>query len=121
MIRSGSSNKKYTQEMKFGLSALERLNQQVVKQVFAKGKRFHCEQLTIIYLRSRKQAVGFVASKKVGCAVKRNLAKRRMREAYRMNKTIFKGLQVIFLIQHQITRKQILGCFNSFQEYLCHG
>ena len=118
VARSGSSNKNYTQDRKFSLSALERLNQQVVRQVFAKGKRFHCEQLTIIYLRSRKQAVGFVASKMVGCAVMRNLVKRRVREAYRVNKDIFKGLQVIFYIQHQITTKQILKNFKLFQESL---
>ena len=118
LIRSGSSNKKNAQDKKFGLSSLERLNRQVVKQVFAKGKRFHCEQLTIIYLRSRKQAVGFIASKKVGNAVKRNMTKRRIREAYRMNKDIFKGLQVIFYTQHQITMKQILESFKEFQEHV---
>jgi ribonuclease P protein component len=116
--RSGSSNKKNARDRKFSLSSLERLNRQVVKQVFAKGKRFHCEKLTIIYLRSRKQAAGFVASKKVGIAVKRNMAKRRIREAYRMNKDIFKGLQVIFYIQHQLTVKQILKSFKAFQEHV---
>ncbi|MGB3341958.1 MAG: ribonuclease P protein component [bacterium] len=118
LTRSGSSNKKNTRDAKYGLSSSERLNQQVVKKVFAKGKRFHCEQLTIIYLRSQKQAVGFVASKKVGSAVKRNMAKRRIREAYRMNKDIFKGLQVIFYTQHQLTTKQILKSFKSLQEHL---
>lgn len=72
----------------------------------------------IIYLRSRKQAVGFVASKKVGSAVKRNIAKRRIREAYRMNKDIFKGLQVIFYTQHQLNMKQILKSIKAFQEHI---
>lgn len=118
VARSGSCNKNNTRDSKFGLSSLERSKKQAVKQVFAKGRRFSCGQLTIIYLRSRKQAVGFVASKKVGSAVKRNLVKRRLREAYRMNKDIFKGLQVIFFAQHYLNRRHILNTIKSFQERL---
>lgn len=115
--RSGTCNKSNNRVKKFGLSEAERLKQQVVKQLFAKGNRFHCGQLTIIYLRSNKQAVGFVASKKIGCAVERNKVKRRIREAYRMNKEIFRGLQVIFYAQHPLNSEQILNIIRKFQEH----
>lgn len=114
--RSDTCNKSKSRRIKFGLSKTERLKRQEVKRLFAKGNRFHCRQLTIIYLRSKKQAVGFVASMKVGCAVERNRVKRIIREAYRMNKEIFRGLQVIFYAQHPLDSKQVLNIMREFQE-----
>ncbi len=53
------------------------------QQVYRKGKSAHSHVLVLFYLPDpQKTAVGFTASKKVGNAVRRNRAKRRMRALF---------------------------------------
>lgn len=53
------------------------------QQVYRKGRSAHSHVLVLFYLPDpQKNAVGFTASKKVGNAVKRNRAKRRMRALF---------------------------------------
>ena len=52
--------------------------------VYRKGKSAHSQALVLFYLpQTSMVSVGFTASKKVGNAVKRNRAKRRMRALFR--------------------------------------
>jgi len=102
---------------KFGLSRPERLKgKQVTKELFLSGKRFHRGNLTIIYLPSDKQMAGFVASKKIGGVVIRNRTKRILREAYRMNKEIFKGLKIVFYAQGFLKFGDAVDIFCAFRE-----
>lgn len=78
-----------------GLPKTERLQKRHFHTLFSEGKRFRRGNLTIMYVPSDEQLVGFVASKRIGGAVKRNRVKRILREAYRMNRMTFKGLKVI--------------------------
>ena len=51
--------------------------------VYRKGKSAHSQALVLFYLPNTSMiSVGFTASKKVGNAVKRNRAKRRMRALF---------------------------------------
>ncbi len=112
-----SSNKNSNRIKKSGFSKTERLKgKQVIKDIFSKGKRFHRGNITIIYLLSEKQTAGFVASKRIGGAVKRNKVKRTLREAYRMNKDIFKGLNVIFYAHGSLKSSDVLNVIRAFQE-----
>ena len=112
-----SSNENFDRIKKSGYSKTERLKgKQVIKKIFSKGKRFHRGNITIIYLLSEKQAAGFVASKKIGGAVKRNKVKRILREAYRMNKDIFEGLNVIFYAHGPLKANDILSTIKAFRE-----
>lgn len=53
------------------------------QQVYKKGKSAHARALVLFYLPDpHAKAVGFTASKKVGNAVTRNRAKRRMRALF---------------------------------------
>ena len=52
--------------------------------------------MTLLYVRNTQKRVGFSVSKKVGCAVTRNLTKRRLRECIRPKLPDLKnGLYVI--------------------------
>jgi ribonuclease P protein component len=67
--------------------------------VFSKGKRRSGEHYTIVF---RKNALGYprlgmVVSRKTGNAVKRNRIKRVVREAFRLNKSLFDSLDVVVM------------------------
>ena len=100
----------------FGLPESERLKgKQVIKEIFSRGKRFKQGNLTIVYLFTEEPKAGFVASKKIGGAVKRNKVKRILREAYRMNKEIFKEFKVIFYADGPLTHKNVVATFRTFK------
>lgn len=56
--------------------------------IYRNGIRFRGRYFTLVYLENRLpfSRLGVVASRKVGKAVKRNRAKRRMRDLFRRNK-----------------------------------
>jgi ribonuclease P protein component len=72
--------------------------------------------LTIIFLPSDEHSAGFVASKQIGGAVKRNKVKRILREAYRMNRTCFKGLKVVLYAHGSLSYGEALAAFKHFRE-----
>ena len=95
----------------------ERLKgKQVFRAVFSRGKRFTYGDLTVIYLPAEQPSAGFIASKHIGGAVKRNRVKRILREAYRMNKDKFTGLSVVFYVRGQLEHRDIVALFSTFKE-----
>lgn len=50
--------------------------------IYNHGKKWHYDGALVFYLNDTTKKVGFTASKKVGNAVKRNLAKRRLRAIF---------------------------------------
>lgn len=87
----------------FTFSKEERLSsKKVIDRLFAEGKSMHVTPFRIIWLEDTFESnqpsrvmIG-IPRKKIRIAVKRNLLKRRIREAYRLNKKPF----VDFLTQH---------------------
>jgi ribonuclease P protein component len=59
---------------------------------------------------------GFVASRQIGGAVKRNKIKRILREAYRMNRVSFEGLKVIFHAHGPLSFDEAVTAFRQFTE-----
>ena len=64
--------------------------------VYRRGVKASSRDVTLLYVKNTQQRVGFSVSKKVGCAVVRNLTKRRLRECVRSKLPELKsGLYVI--------------------------
>ena len=94
----------------------ERLhNESVIKELFSKGSSFYFGPIKVIYLKSnlpesKEHQVLFTVPKRLfKRAVDRNILKRRMREAYRLNKsTLPDPLKQILIIAYIYVGKEIV-------------
>lgn len=82
--------------MNFKLSKSERLHaEKLIKELFNEGSSFFLYPFKILFLSKKElkgqtnQVLFSVSKKKIKKATGRNFIKRRLREAYRLNKTIF--------------------------------
>ena len=108
MNQSENTNDKNLQSFKFRKE--ERLcSKKLIDRLFAEGKPVFSQPIKIVYLETQNdneypvQAAFAVSKKSFKKAVQRNLLKRRMREAYRLNKNelylSLKGKQIaVFFI-----------------------
>lgn len=96
-----------------------------VSYLFTQGKRVHTPFLTFIVLHHEKQhgqggRVAFVAGKKLGNAVWRNRAKRRMRALCRDLGGPWENVDVVFLAKRQTTQvkysKVLKACETALTE-----
>ncbi|MDR3048978.1 MAG: ribonuclease P protein component [Elusimicrobiota bacterium] len=96
-----------TRRKHFSFNYSEKLHlQRDFKLVFKKGLKFDAKTVKVLaFKREGKQIrrLGLVASAKVGNAVQRNLAKRRLREIFRTNKNnMAQGLDLVFILKPKI-------------------
>ena len=72
------------------------------RRLYAKGRSAAGRQL-VLYARRRKSdmnRLGVTVSAKLGCAVRRNRVRRRLREAYRLNESRFsRGLDMVIVVR----------------------
>lgn len=74
------------------------------QRTFAAGQSYTSRQV-VIYLLKGDTRYGFIASKKVGNSVKRNRARRLMREIVRLNLSRIKpDYQIVFIARQAINR-----------------
>ena len=67
----------------------------------------------MLYVRANTLKVGFSVGKKIGCAVERNRARRRIRETYRLNETRLKsGFDIVIVAR----RAAVDGPFDLLQK-----
>jgi len=89
-----------------------------VTNLFENGRRFNTPEISLIVLRNRNQhdldgRVAFIAGKKLGNAVWRNRAKRRMRGVCSSVGGPFPGYDVVFLARRGVADA-------SFEEMVSH-
>ena len=85
----------------FSFSKDERItNKKIIQNLFECGKKIIFSPFILKYLDERKESKNkvliSVSKSKIKSSVKRNLLKRRIRESYRLNKNIIKGLGYSF-------------------------
>ena len=87
--------------------------------VYRRGMKASNRDLTLLYVKNMQQRVGFSVSKKVGCAVVRNLIKRRLRECMRPRLLELKqGMYVI--VAHPSAKERSYAQLNKGLDALLH-
>lgn len=77
------------------------------KNVFENGRYLVNEYFVVYYLKNGLDynRVGFSSSKKIGVKVRRNRAKRLLKEVYRINeRSISKGYDMVFIARENILK-----------------
>ena len=86
------------------LAAIERVRRRPeFERIYAAGARIHARFMTLFVLTNGGTAprFGVAATKKLGSAVERNLAKRRAREVFRRHK-ITAGLDIVIVPRREM-------------------
>ena len=92
--------------MRAGLAPAERIRRRAdFQRVYDRGARIRGRLMTLFVLANglRIPRLGVAATRKLGGAVQRNLAKRMIREAFRLNKPA-SGLDVVVVPRQELLR-----------------
>jgi len=84
--------------------------------VFKKGKFFKGNNLVLYHIDSNERKFGVAVSSKIKKKVERNRLKRIVREAYRRNKELFKGINVFLVRKEGISYNEVLEEIKSFSK-----
>lgn len=71
-------------------------------EIIQTGRKVSGQLMTCFYRPAEKRQIGFATPKRLGQAVERNRARRRMREAYRINKNEVGPIRMIVLAKPSI-------------------
>ena len=90
------------------------------KRVYGRGKTLVSPFVILYYHKNRQQTrrLGITASKKYGCAVERNYARRRIKEAYRATELNYpEGYDYVFVVRSKmkdVDFGQLISTVESF-------
>ncbi|MEA3229254.1 MAG: ribonuclease P protein component [Campylobacterota bacterium] len=87
------------------------------QRIYNKGKNQHSNSVVLFFLpQSGTKKIGFTATKKIGNAVKRNRAKRKLRAAFIQYSNSLKDGTYIFVAKHSLvesSHEQFINDFNK--------
>lgn len=96
-------------------------NKTAIQALFAEGHWIRTPYFNIVYRYTGETRFLFTAKKTINCAVKRNLAKRYLRESVRQNKdTIPCGYHYGFIAGHTPERHSINIYKTHMKKAFCH-
>lgn len=97
-------------------------NLQEFMKIYKDSRKIHCCGAVIFYLKDQENKMAVVASKKIGKAVKRNLAKRLLREIfYKIQNNLNNGKYILVAKKELFTlsffdfEKKIKNCLNKLK------
>ncbi len=97
----------------------KRLNEREFKVVFGDARKYFGKYVVLFIAGSISHKVGFVASRKVGNAVKRNRAKRLMREAFlRVQSEVPQSKSYILVAKKSITSVKMWDVYEDLKKML---
>lgn len=88
------------------------------RNVFNNGKSWEGKYIRFIFLAGPKRQVGFLVSKNFGNAVKRNRAKRRMREVYRHYKVQLGNYYILMLAKPGLLTSRFVELEEDMQNFI---
>jgi ribonuclease P protein component len=103
-----------------GLGSGERIRRRAdFQQVYGQGVRIHGRYSTIFVLPNNKGVgrLGIAATKKLGDAVRRNRAKRLIREIFRRNK-IAPGLDIVVVPRRELLEASLIALEADYRNTL---
>ena len=79
-------------------------SRQEIGKVIHKGKSYQSRSFTLYCLAGEGNKIGVLVGRRYGGAVRRNRIRRRIREIYRRNRTMFpKDMWMIFMVKPGVT------------------
>jgi len=110
---------------KVNMKFTQMLKKKDFKKIFSCAKSISAKSIVMLCMKNDtdENRLGIVASKKTGNSVKRNSARRRIREIYRINEiNLSKGYDIVIIAKPAIheesfaqLQKSILKCFMKFK------
>ncbi len=82
--------------------------------LYREGVSWHGKSFIFFFLHDKEHKVGFIVSKKVGCAVVRNKIRRRLREVYRFALPQMKKGRVVLIAKYPIVHCSYQEIVNDF-------
>lgn len=89
-----------------------------LKEVFEKGSIWSGSYMKCLFVESNLRTVGFVVSRRFGNAVRRNRAKRLLREIFRKRRNVIGSFKIVIMPKKQLDRAPFNELEKDFDRFI---